>query len=329
MICQRSGFNDAFIVHDGPGQSVSRLGGEEDRAAVGLNQSPVRDEGVDGALFYGEVHELVAGKVEVDFIARGYRHGAVAGGQYSLIGDRGGDKGDIAAVRCPDGALAVNTACRTGLFKEVFSGQKVLIGKIQRGGHKTPDIYGGGRTEIDSRGIYQKDLAVGRKGTKNPAWILIENPVERHARCARLSEGDRGILANVERIPVGDHFISLLMHRHGASRLGDAAASRDNPAARGQGVYIEGPCGLRHKDKRSDGGKAAETDQSIRKQMSCSCLHLFYQIRFSIHDIPPLKPDRGLEPESALVVEIVGIVTGDVAAGVVIDFVSIRSPDAV
>src|SRR5262245_56554541 len=64
LLLQRSGFDDTGVVDYGIQQRVARGGCHYHRAAIGLNELPVLDEGPNGALIDLDVQQPVAAEVQ-------------------------------------------------------------------------------------------------------------------------------------------------------------------------------------------------------------------------------------------------------------------------
>ena len=224
---------------DGPGVRYDRgdrrarpLRGEQHLAAVGGDQSAILDQCPGRCPVYLHLQMAVGTGVEKHIRPRRQHDVALGCADRTQVGDRSADQHDLPAVMRRDQALVDHRSAR-GESEPVGTGQEVGIRDRTGRGDDTANVDLRGRGEQHAIGIDDVDLAVRGEiaGNRRPGGG--QHAVERNGTGIGLDEGDRGILADVEALPVDDAALTGLGHRHGAAVRCDRNLSGGDSAAGG------------------------------------------------------------------------------------------------
>ena len=174
-VLDAAGLDDAGVVHYAGQQGVFRSRRQEHHAAVGLNETAVFRQIVEGVLVHLHLYQAGVGKGKGDGAARAQGGHALGGGDGAFVADGVADEGHVAAV---DGAL-VDDAAGARTFKGAAGIGQIGVVKVQGGGHQAADVDLGAGAEEDAVGVDKVDLAVGVQVPIKLGAIGIENAVDR------------------------------------------------------------------------------------------------------------------------------------------------------
>ncbi len=228
MVLDGLGLDHAGVVDHRLQEGVPGIGGEEDGAAVGLDQAAVLGQSVQSGVTDLEVQQAVAGERQRDGAAGAEGGGSAGGGEGAVVDDLAAEEGHIAAGGGGDGAV-VDHGGMARAAENVVPGEEGGVADVQGGGDQTPHVDLRPRGEGDSVGVDQEDLAVGVQVSVDGAWITPQYAIQGDAVDIRLVEGDGLLAADPEALPVEDGL---------GRRLGDSERAAALPEACLAGYHL-------------------------------------------------------------------------------------------
>ena len=159
--------DQTFVVHHGRGDVAGRAHGQDNAAAVGMDQVLVFNQRIQRRLIHHEADQAIAGKIERDLVARGERGGAQACGDDAFVAHFRGEQGDIAACSGLERALVDDRGGEAVFAEGVTAGEKIGIGEIKCGGDQAAHIHLRTVAEKHAIRIDEEHLAVGAEPALN------------------------------------------------------------------------------------------------------------------------------------------------------------------
>ncbi len=209
----RARFDDAIVVDHGGEQGIPGLRGQDDRAAVGLDQLSVGCKRIDRGLVHRETDETAAGELQGDLIPRSERNRTEARCDDAFVHHLRTDKRHVAAFGRADRALVHHRPCAAGVRERVAACEEIGIGQTQRGRDDATNVYLGAGAEQHAVRIEDEDLPVRRETAEDHGRVLSENAIERDRTSLGLLEHDRFAGADPEALPVDRETRRGLLHR--------------------------------------------------------------------------------------------------------------------
>ena len=252
------GFDHAAVVHRAGQQLFGAAGGEDDGTFGSLDQATVFGQVVERGLLDAHADQAIAGEIDVDFAGRCQHYGALRGVDLAAVPDHWRNEGDQPAGRQGDLAFVDDGAGAT-VGELVEPRHEIGVGELLAGGDEAGDVDLAAFAEHHASRVDEIDLAIGRELAENlRSGPAVEHAVQGRAVAGGLDETDGGILTDVEALPVGDHAVADLVHRHGGAGLRDAADAlpADDLAAAGQSIGGD----LRKSRRWQDAGQERKQD---------------------------------------------------------------------
>ena len=267
-MAQAACFDQPVVVDDRFDELIGRLGAENDLTAIGLDESLVFGQGVQGAPVHGESEQAVAVQVEGDLLARRQRHGAAIGGDRAFIADPRADQRHIATAGAHCALVEDRCADLARLGGEgKASGQEIVGAQTQRRSNQTGNVDLCTLAEQHAIGVEDEDLAIGVELAQDAAAVRAKHAVQRDGTGAGLQEVDALVCADVEALPVDGKLGTGLMDGGGGAALADVALPGADNAACGFGPHwrscqesgCDAPCAERLERARRAGAFAQAT----------------------------------------------------------------------
>ena len=222
--------NNTRVVDHAGQHGIPGAGRQPDRAAVGIDQTAIFSQIVQGALVHLQLNQAIAGKRQRDVAARAQRHRPRPGVDRPRITDLVADEGNITAVAGIDGAL-VDDAAAARAAEIARSTIQAGVADIERRRHQAADVDLRSGAKQHAIRIDQINLAVGVECAVELGGAIAADAVDGNGAGRGLDKIDRLAAAGVERLPVQRQVLARLRHRGGGAVLVDGAVAGGNLAA--------------------------------------------------------------------------------------------------
>ncbi len=254
----RARLDNALVVDDGGKQRVLGTSRENDGAAVGLDQLPVRDQCSDRRLINREADQAVARERECDLITGTERNRAEPRGDRTFVRHLRRDECDVPALRRADRPPIDHGASTAGVAERVAAGEKIGVRQTERRGDDPAHVHLCAGTEEHAVRVQHEHLPVGGKAAQDGRWILAEDAIQCDRARVGLAKDHRFRSADTEALPVDGKARARLMDRERVTGVADDAAAGADLGTSGQGMPRKRRRGEADPKDRARGGTQPE-----------------------------------------------------------------------